>query len=181
MSRSHSLVLALTLVAASRVVAQPPAPRVVGPGGPGAQLQVGTGAYQGATPAVRGDNPFAAPAALPNIPPGMRFAPRPSAPPVVFAPPVPGVPNNPAMFNPGVPPPFPVLVPPIPVVNGVTYNPLFVSRRGVVSAYYVPPTTVRYPNLESDPADDELIPVAPEAWSGLGSAPGEYRFLPWIW
>ncbi|HYH65302.1 MAG TPA: hypothetical protein VD866_11460, partial [Urbifossiella sp.] len=140
MRRSHALAAALALLTASTAVAQQPVPRVVGPGGAGAQPQVGSGPYQGATPAARGVNPFAAPVAVPTIPPGTRFAPRSGAAPVAFAPPpAPGVPNNPALFNPGVPQPFPVLIPPTPPVTSIAYNPLFVSRRGVVSAYYVPP------------------------------------------
>ena len=103
----------------------------------------------------------------------------------MFAPPPPqaaGVLNNPAVFNPGMPPQFPVLIPQqLPPVNGVTYNPLFVSRRGVVSAYYVPPTTVRYPSLASEPAAEESIPATQEAGSELVQPPGGYRFLPWIW
>lgn len=181
MTRSHVLSTALALVAASTAAGQQPAPRVVGPGGAGAQPQVGKGAYQGATPAARGVNPFAAPAVLPTLPPGARFAPRPGGAPVVFAPPpAPGVPNNPAVFIPGVPPPFPVLIlPQAPAVAGVAYNPVFVSRRGVVSAYYVPPTAVRSPSFAAYPGEEPSFPG--EAETGPGTSTGDYRFLPWIW
>lgn len=184
MSRSKSVALALALVTVSGAAAQQSAPRVVGPGAPGPQPQVGAGAYQGAIPAARGVNPFAGPVVFPTIPPGPRLAARNGGAPVVFAPPPPpvGVPNNPAAFNLGVQPPFPVLIPPpLPAAYGVSYNPLFVSRRGVVSAYYVPPTGVRSPGVTPYPSIDEFLPEAPENGSGLVPPPGEYRFLPWIW
>jgi len=183
MRRSHALTAALALLTASTAAAQQPIPRVVGPGGAGAQPQVGSGPYQGATPAARGVNPFAAPVALPTMPPGTRFAPRQGGAPVVFAPPPPpGVPNNPAVFNPGVMPPFPVLIPqPLPVVSGVAYNPLFVSRRGVVSAYYVPPIAVRSPSFAAYPGEEVFTPAAPDAGPSLLPPPGDYRFLPWLW
>jgi hypothetical protein len=125
-----------------------PAPRVIGPTGPGLQPQVNTSPYQPATTASRGVNPFAGPSLYPAYPPGTRFAPRPVGGPVALAPlPVPGVaPNNPAVFNPGFPAPFPVLVPQVPgPLNPVAFNPILVARPGVVSAYYVPPLTVRQP------------------------------------
>jgi hypothetical protein len=182
MTRSHALTAALTLLAASTATAQH-TPRVIGPGVSGAQPQVGTGPYQGATPAALGVNPFAAPVLLPPTLPGTRFAPRTGGAPAVFAqPPARGVPINPALFNPGVPPPFPVLIPPpVPVVNGLAYNPLFVSRRGVVSAYYVPPIAVRSPGFTAYPGEEAFTPAAADAGPGLVPPPGEYRFLPWIW
>jgi hypothetical protein len=182
MTRSHALTAAFVFAAASSAHGQQPAPRIVGPSGPGAQPQVGTGPYQGATPAARGVNPFAAPVVLPTIPPGTRFAPRGAAPVVFAPPPAPGVPNNPAVFNPGMPPPFPLLIPPQgPVVNGVAFNPIFVSRRGVVSAYYVPPTAGRSPSFTSYPGEEVFTPAGPETGPALLPASGEYRFLPWIW
>lgn len=181
MTRTHALIAAFALALPGSVHAQQPVPRVVGAGGPGVQPQVGGGPYLGTTPAARGVNPFAAPVALPTLPPGRRLTPRAGGAPVVFAPPpAPGVPNNPAVFNPGAPPPFPLLFPPpMPDVNGVSYNPLFVSRRGVVSAYYVAPSAVRSPGLVAYPGEDEFLWL--EAGPGLIPPSGEYRFLPWIW
>lgn len=184
MTRSHALSAALSLLAVSTAVAQQPAPRLVGPSGPGLQPQVATGPYQRPTtaPAARGVNPFAGPAQSPAVPPGTRLAPR-QAPPVAFAPPAPqGVPNNPAVFNPGAPAPHPLLIlPPGPDLNPVAFNPVFVSRRGVVSAYYVPPTSQRSPNLLTSTGEVALFPTDPEAGPAFLPPAGESRFLPWIW
>lgn len=184
MTRSQALIAALALLSASGAVAQQPVPRVIGPGGAGAQPQVGAGVYQGGTtaPAARGVNPFASAPVLPTIPQGLRIGPRAGAAPVPFVPPpAPGAPNNPAVFNPGQPQPLPVLLPPpMQGVNGVTYNPLFVSRRGVVSAYYVPPLAVRSPSHAAYPGEDAVLP-ATDPTQGFVPPSGEYHFLPWIW
>jgi hypothetical protein len=198
MARPHTptiLVAALVCFATPAAAQQPtgvlPAPRVVGAAGPGLQPQFTTGPYQrpATGSAARGVNPFAGPVAFPSYTPVARFGPRPAQAPVVFAPPpAPGVPNNPAVFNPGVAPPFPLLIPPpIVPVPGVAFNPVFVSRRGVVSAYYVAPATIRSHGSPPYPGDELPSLAGPEvgyphsAGSAFFSPPGEYRFLPWIW
>lgn len=184
MSWSHALTAAFALLTASGAAAQQPVPRIVGPGSSGAQPQVGAGAYQGTTtaPAARSVNPFAGQPVLPTVPQGMRLVPRAGVASLPFVPPpVPGVPNNPAVFNPGVQPPFPLLIPPpVQVVNGVTYNPLFVSRRGVVSAYYAPPLTVRPASFTTYLGEEVALPLT-ETGPGFVLPGGEYHFLPWIW
>jgi hypothetical protein len=96
--------------------------------------------------------------------------------------------NNPAVFNPGFAVPFPVPIPPVLApVNGVAYNPVVVSRRGVVSAYYVPPVSLTPPGSQRSPADeDRFTPAAPidtdsDPWYGTFLRAGEHRFLPWVW
>ncbi|WP_145239742.1 hypothetical protein [Urbifossiella limnaea] len=92
------------------------------------------------------------------------------------------MPNNPAAFNPGIPPPFPLLIPPADFAPpSVAYNPLLVSRRGVVSAYYVPPTTPRSPGSAPYPGDELLPPADDETGPFFPFQPGESRFLPWMW
>jgi hypothetical protein len=134
-------------------------------------------------------NPFAGPAVAPVYPVRPRLVPRAAAPPVVFAPaPGPGAANNPGMFNPEFPVPFPVLIPPaLAPVNGVAYNPVFVSRRGVVSAYYVPPTPPHQPSSLRSTGDEDSFTPATQAdstsdpWNGTFLRAGEHRFLPWVW
>jgi hypothetical protein len=174
MRRTHAptgLAVALALAAATAHAQQPlPAPRVVAGTGPGQQPQLNTSPYQTVSPgaASRGVNPFAAPPAYMSFQPATRFGPRFAPPPaVVVLPAAPAVPplNNPAAFNPGFVPPLPVVVPPLaPVapVLPVGFNPLFVARPAVVSAYYVPPVAARQPGTFRYTGPDERV----NPWSG---------------
>ncbi|MBN9518596.1 hypothetical protein J0H58_08770 [bacterium] len=168
MTRPHApAVLAAVLALAAPTAAQQPAAntlptqRVIGPNGPGLQQQVNTSPYQSVSVAAasRGVNPFAAQGGF-GFPatylPGTRVAARPGGGPVVIAPLLGAVPNNPGAFNPGFPAPLAVLVPQVPgPLNPVAFNPVLVSRPGVVSAYYVPPITVRQAGMfrYADPND----------------------------
>ena len=81
-ARAALAAVALTSTAGWAAAQQPaatalPAPRVVGPTGPGLQPQVNTSPYQPATTASLGVNPFGAPNLYPTYPTGARFAPRP--------------------------------------------------------------------------------------------------------
>jgi hypothetical protein len=226
MSQTHTpagLVVVLTLSAAGGVAAQQPSvvvaggARVVGPTGPGLQPQAGTSPYQLAAtaPASRGVNPFAGMTTFPAYAPRPRLAPRTGPAPVGngVVPAAPGAANNPAAFNPGVAAPFPLVIPPalgpgLPAGNGVAFNPIFVARPAVVSAYYVPPLAPRPSGVFRSPGSDEQpnssgsladvgtalpagdaagMPAHPDAGapfnpsSGVAFAPGEPRFLPWVW
>lgn len=174
MRRTHAptgLAVALALAAATAQAQQQlPAPRVVSGTGPGQQPQLNTSPYQSVAPgaASRGVNPFAAPAYL-AYPPGTRFGPRIAAAPVVVVPVAPPL-NNPAAFNPGFVPPLPVVIPqlaPVAPVVPVGFNPLFVARPAVVSAYYVPPLAVRQPGTFRYTGPDERV----NPWSGTVHQP----------
>ena len=202
MTRTRTPVgLFVTVLLAAPVHAQQLLP-AAGGAGPRMQPQVSTSPYQqpAEAPAAWGINPFAAPFAYPTYRPPARFAARPAAPPAAFAPAPPPA-NNPAAFNRGVFPPFPGAIPPAAGVvlvppPGVAFNPVFVRRPRVSSAYYFPPIAARQPGA-SPPGEDgwrappvlgaDLVPATGGGASPPVSFPDPgivfpvdgFRFLPW--